>query len=1005
MIRRLLLIALVISSAATSAWAGDTCTIPDHPPKKFLVKLLANPNIAPLLQAAVNEWNAAGANLQLVYSGDAPQKLIIEYVPYAPSICYSSNGTSYNVGKSVFLPNNGGLHVIVCGAFYNQTKQTAVVIPWFFGPNGPMQANDVDFIGTLTQTLGFALGLVAANPNDCKGSYSTKPTMCLNLAKGTTHDRSLEVHDKLRLQAFLPKSGCQESINSPDVQTSTAPTDADKDGIPDSVDNCPSVANANQKNTDKIEYPPGDNLGDACDPDDDNDLLPDTIELANGCNHLNPQSDGDGINDFKEINEYKTKCYTKDSDSDGLDDNVEIATTYTKADNPASKYKTNPNAPDSDADGVSDGKEVKSFKTEPLVADTDGDGLDDGFEITKLMYHSDKRMQASPNDPDSDDDGLSDFDEVQANLFPKCTDSDSDVVKDGDEVKKSKTNPASDDTDEDGLSDGEEVFKLIGQPFFANGDPCKAGFKEGEAQWGYKTDALDKDSDDDGLADGSEVYNYNTSPINPDSDGDKLSDYEEVFGVLATLIPDNSGPIKPIATATKTADSKKSKPSTAHSDEDFLDDYLEMKNMTDPMKRLTDGDLLSDSEEVLGQRETPSAAASGTITYIIGGDIADVTNPLNMDTDTDTVLDHKDNCPIVPNTDQKDGDGDLYGDVCDSFNDDEGDTKEKCANCGKILACDKFNQFLSQSNATCPTSGGQMFSLWHACAVEYQTCLTSCSDAGGEAPSNIPKASVQKACAPLKKLKAEAAVNPVCVTQLTESLQSLTPASIAACSDGKLLLESVWPKVVNFITALTGKKFSANQILTAKLYANYILSKTVNDPVQTSGFITCTAFLTPSETEKIGASYLPRHRMICLNPVIMGKMFPETIKMACGHEQIHAAIHALWVTTALEDKVWGPVQMEAMLATPKLQAIFVKESDQPLNFIKTFTGELDTVGGLGYPIQAEDMGFGGLEHWIMSFLRTSGQAWIDEKLDPTQLKPALCGLDAGPANVSQGSTP
>ena len=41
--------------------------------------------------------------------------------------------------------------------------------------------------------------------------------------------------------------------------------DTDNDGVQDSVDNCPTVANADQKNSDS------DNLGDACDTDDDND--------------------------------------------------------------------------------------------------------------------------------------------------------------------------------------------------------------------------------------------------------------------------------------------------------------------------------------------------------------------------------------------------------------------------------------------------------------------------------------------------------------------------------------------------------------------------------------------------------------------------------------------------------------------------------------------------------------------------------------------------------------
>ncbi len=48
--------------------------------------------------------------------------------------------------------------------------------------------------------------------------------------------------------------------------------DRDGDGVADSVDNCPSVANPSQANAD------GDAQGDACDPDDDNDGRPDVSD-------------------------------------------------------------------------------------------------------------------------------------------------------------------------------------------------------------------------------------------------------------------------------------------------------------------------------------------------------------------------------------------------------------------------------------------------------------------------------------------------------------------------------------------------------------------------------------------------------------------------------------------------------------------------------------------------------------------------------------------------------
>jgi hypothetical protein len=50
--------------------------------------------------------------------------------------------------------------------------------------------------------------------------------------------------------------------------------DDDADGIADTTDNCPLVANPDQVNTD------GDSQGDACDPDDDNDSVPDDVDCA-----------------------------------------------------------------------------------------------------------------------------------------------------------------------------------------------------------------------------------------------------------------------------------------------------------------------------------------------------------------------------------------------------------------------------------------------------------------------------------------------------------------------------------------------------------------------------------------------------------------------------------------------------------------------------------------------------------------------------------------------------
>jgi hypothetical protein len=164
------------------------------------------------------------------------------------------------------------------------------------------------------------------------------------------------------------------------------------------------MPNADQSNNDRnfIDLPStkafddtsranSDNLGDACDPDDDNDGLTDIQEAGlgpGGTFHAacpsasaatDPQrndTDGDGVVDGAECrvgsdpaNVDSTPVAGIDSDGDRLSDALESA------------LGSDQNSADTDGDGVLDGVEFLGYNTDPLSADTDGDGCSDPTEI------------------------------------------------------------------------------------------------------------------------------------------------------------------------------------------------------------------------------------------------------------------------------------------------------------------------------------------------------------------------------------------------------------------------------------------------------------------------------------------------------------------------------------------------------------------------------------------------------------------------------------------------
>lgn len=118
--------------------------------------------------------------------------------------------------------------------------------------------------------------------------------------------------------------------------------------------------------------------------------------------------------------------YSLDSDKDGLTNIQEVI------------IGCNPYQKDTDGDGLDDCLE-DYLGLSPVKKDTDNNGVDDGYE-------------------DTDNDGLSNLDEIKYLCEAWNPDSDNDGLLDGDEVHNYKTNPIKKDTDGDGLGDYDEIM-------------------------------------------------------------------------------------------------------------------------------------------------------------------------------------------------------------------------------------------------------------------------------------------------------------------------------------------------------------------------------------------------------------------------------------------------------------------------------------------------------------------------------------------------------------------
>ncbi len=510
-------------------------------------------------------------------------------------------------------------------------------------------------------------------------------------------------------------------------------SDLDGDGIPDEIERSLGL---DPRNFDTD----GDGADDLGEIDETGGFIDRSyvIGAATCPNPLFADSDGDHIADGNEGGFFSTSFCNPDSDSDGLTDGEEIGGSFIDAEfeggTPASlvgltlpftdiRDRTNPLMADTDGDGLIDSLEFTegcAGLTDGYAnsADSDEDGLPDGEASEALADQTSSNANdgelstdtlPSMCDPDSDDDGLGDGVEVGLGLDPRDWDTDNDGLSDTEEIKTYGTDPMSLDTDGDGAdgniaarapatapilgghsgtgaivctSDCEEALSASMQGTFI-GDPLDqtdplqidtdgddinddAEFVPG-CSMGNDGYANSFDSDADGASDGKEfafmpagdvaASNGNDGELNddtlasicdPDSDGDGLLDGAELGLDIRDLSDgltgakdwdsDNDGLSDQEELETYFTD-----PNLADTDGDTADGVIAARvpTFTDPAHPALTGhsgagsiNCLSDCEEVFSGTTLFNPFAAGPF-----GNPLDETDPLQQDTDGDNIRD------------------------------------------------------------------------------------------------------------------------------------------------------------------------------------------------------------------------------------------------------------------------------------------------------------------------------------------------------------------------------
>lgn len=511
-------------------------------------------------------------------------------------------------------------------------------------------------------------------------------------------------------------------VNVPAVQFS----DTDGDGIPDTLDNCPSVVNPFQRDTDF------DGIGNACDTvnnllDTDSDGVADYLDnCVMVSNPAQEDTDRNGIGDACQGSQaLATQCYTNtngtqfcvevtvDYDYDGIPDTQDNCP-YTY--NPAQQDSNNNDTgdacetiTDTDGDGVSDALDNCPFTANPQQQDTDGDGIGNlcDFDLDTDGDGIDDDIDNCPNtynpsQRDDDGDGIGNLCEV--------SDSDNDGVSD--DVDNCPTVANADQANNYGGDSGDACEDSDDDGFIDNQDVCPTDPADANSQDGCPaTNDFDGDGIDDNIDNCPTDYNPGQeNSITPsNSEGDACDDadsdgYNDAVDACP-YTPANTGSLNGCPVATPFPDA----------DGDGVDDsYDNCPTVYNPGQANGYGTAAGDACEDTDMDGWTDAQ-----------EVSAGTSPTNPDTDMDTVNDPTDACPLVF--------GSYLNNGCPLPDADGDGVPDGTDNCPSVANPGQANNYGGAAGDACEDSDGDGYlDNVDACPVNAGGAPNGCPDADGD---------------------------------------------------------------------------------------------------------------------------------------------------------------------------------------------------------------------------------------------------------------------------------